>query len=171
MARQCPDCKIDLRTENLMGIDLDVCPDCAGIYFDDGEMMRLKDLGGDAMSDLDDMVLPDEDASIEEDLGASKRMCPKCHEQMHGYNYLYTSKVRLDGCPTCGGTWVEHGELKAMQLALSDAKVQPINESVMRRLVHEAVIGEEMVKHHDRIERQKHRARVLHFLSLRRSSL
>ncbi len=171
MARQCPDCQIELRTENLLGIDLDVCPDCAGIYFDDGEMMNLKDLGDDAFSELDDMVLPDDDVDLEEEIGTSKRMCPGCKEVMHEYNYLYTSKVRLDACPDCGGTWVEHGELTAMQQALADAKNQPINESLMRRLVHERVVAEEMAKHEERIARQKHRTRVLRVLTLRRSGM
>ncbi len=165
MARQCPDCKVDLRTEELLGVRLDVCPECAGIYFDDGEMVKLKESGDDAFAEVDSAVHPDE--KFEPSGRDEKRMCPSCRTPMHEYVYLYTSSVKLDSCPECHGTWVEHGELEAMQRTL-DEESQPINESMMRTLEHQAAIAEEISAHHQRMARQRMVTRVMRTLSMRR---
>lgn len=166
MARQCPDCKTDLRTEELLGVPLDVCPSCAGIFFDDGEMVKLKDLGDDAFAEVDDAVQPED--AMEPSGNDSKRMCPACRVPMQEYVYLYTSTVKLDSCPDCYGTWVENGELKAMREALADAQQQPINESLMRRLEHELVIAHEEEAHRERLARSRRVVNYLRVMNMRR---
>lgn len=167
MARQCPDCKIDLRTEEILGIDLDICPECAGIFFDDGEMVKLKEQGDDAFGEVDEQVQPEE--PFEPSGEPISRMCPACGEVMDEFKYLYTTHIKLDSCPKCFGTWVEHGELEAMQKALADAESQPMNESLMRTLNHQLVIAEEEVAHQRRLYRQRRMTQVLRLLTLRRA--
>jgi hypothetical protein len=45
----CPKCGSDMKEENLMGIFIDQCSGCNGIYFDNGEletMLKASDHGG-----------------------------------------------------------------------------------------------------------------------------
>lgn len=165
MSRQCPDCKIPLRTEEILGIALDVCPDCAGIYFDDGEMVKLKDMGDDVFSEVDDQVVPEGEPVPTE--RTTNRMCPACKFGMEEYAYLYTSKVRLDSCPKCHGTWVEHGELKAMESALSTARTTAENPSLLRTLDHQLEIAKELSAHEQRMARSRYVQRFMRVLLTR----
>ena len=54
---KCPKCGADLQTESFHGIQIDRCPECHGIWLDDGEMallMKNEDPGvlGRVMGDL-----------------------------------------------------------------------------------------------------------------------
>ena len=37
----CPKCGIDLENIKKFDVELDVCPDCKGLWFDDGELERV----------------------------------------------------------------------------------------------------------------------------------
>src|SRR5690349_6923034 len=41
----CVDCGIDMRTVTQRGVEIDVCPDCTGIWFDGGELKRFRKSG------------------------------------------------------------------------------------------------------------------------------
>lgn len=112
MARQCPDCGIPLKTQVFQSVEIDKCPQCAGIYFDDLETTELRSHGIEAFEQLDSLVVPTVQADPFE--GERLRGCPGCGEEMAKYRYLYSSPVMLDSCLGCGGIWIQDGELKAM---------------------------------------------------------
>ncbi len=115
----CPDCYEPLHKKDFRGVQVDACKECAGIYFDDGEITDLSGTGRDAFSTLDAEVVPSfESINKEETL---MRSCPGCGTAMHTYRYLYHSAVVLDECGVWGGMWVEDGELRGMEIALADA--------------------------------------------------
>ena len=37
----CPKCGMDLTTSDLAGVEIDVCPDCKGVYLDAGELDKI----------------------------------------------------------------------------------------------------------------------------------
>ncbi|MDH3496893.1 MAG: zf-TFIIB domain-containing protein [Gemmatimonadota bacterium] len=41
---KCPRCGGDLRVEHYQGIEVERCPDCHGLWFDEGEAQRLVEL-------------------------------------------------------------------------------------------------------------------------------
>jgi Zn-finger nucleic acid-binding protein len=87
---------------------VDLCEDgCAGIWLDDSDMTT----GLDATDDLQQVIVtrsctPDCDQPA---------ACPICKEPMQRYRWNYTSHVTLDQCPAGHGTWIDGGEVQAME--------------------------------------------------------
>lgn len=172
MARVCPDCGCELKSEEILGIGLDVCPTCAGIWFDDGELLKLKDLGEDALDEAEGRLQPEgseeKEAEPQATAAPSPRKCPCCQNAMEEFSYLYTSKVKLDSCPMCLGTWVDEGELNAMREALATARQHPENKSLMRTLEHQLKVIAETSAHKDTVERHRRVARFLRVFTMHR---
>jgi|GEM_PF-2525711 len=119
MARHCPDCKSSLAPKSFYGMTVDACPQCAGIFFDEGEINRVRAAGPQALSELEDMVQPTMAITSER---ATLRLCPCCDKGMDTYRYQYTSKVMLDSCSDCGGLWIQDGELAAIRQYLEQER-------------------------------------------------
>lgn len=108
----CPRCELPMTTAHVNtaagAVVIDVCATgCGGIWLDDADMSN----GLDVTDDLQTMVVhpsytPDTSQPVN---------CPVCRETMARYRWNYTSPVHLDQCPTGHGTWVDHGEVQAME--------------------------------------------------------
>ena len=121
MLRNCPDCMKTMSKRSFLGVVLDTCDHCAGIFFDEGEICQIKERGGiGAFDELDDLVQPEPGHVAAEE--HNPRTCPGCQSAMRRFRYMYTSPVFLDSCDQCGGVWVEHGELHQMRQCLQAAK-------------------------------------------------
>jgi Zn-finger nucleic acid-binding protein len=120
--RLCPVCQVSLVPQSHLGITIDVCPTCAGIWFDADELPRLREMDPAILPRLDHLYQP----MVERYEGAVERLCPKCRLPMYHYNYLYTSNITLDSCDQCGGVWVDHGELVKMDQLARDAHAMEI---------------------------------------------
>ncbi|MDW8051187.1 MAG: zf-TFIIB domain-containing protein [Armatimonadota bacterium] len=120
--RLCPNCQIPLRPQVHLGVTIDVCPACAGMWFDADELTYLHQ--------MDESIFPRLDALYQPEVVAYEspwaRLCPVCQQPMRPYNYLYTSDIVLDTCDNCGGVWVDHGELEKMYRVLQDARAMEI---------------------------------------------
>lgn len=116
--RLCPVCQIELKPQVHLGVTIDVCPACAGIWFDADELTRLNSIDDEILPRIDSLYQPE----ITEYEPPWERRCPVCHEPLHPYRYLYTSNIELDSCNRCGGVWVDNGELEKMNRVLSDAR-------------------------------------------------
>ena len=98
-------------------IDVDVCPQCRGIWLDDGELQLLQ-------AHVDQAVLPeDDDASAAADalaerarallteaerVGTQRFSCPKCGEKLW---HLRRGGDVVEACSGCEGMWFDSGEL------------------------------------------------------------
>jgi uncharacterized protein len=111
MQRTCPDCAHALATHPVEGVELDICPACAGIWFDAGELPKLKSMGDRLLESVEDFAVPDVQ---EEQKPKLDRKCPACGGEFYSYRYMYNSPVTIEGCQNCGGTWVQDGELAQM---------------------------------------------------------
>lgn len=111
--RICPNCREPLQSASLNGIALDLCRKCAGIWFDAGELVKLKESSSTAWENTEDAVRPSVEAPPP-NTAPSGRPCPACGKAMYRYAYLYTTTVMLDGCESCGGVWVDDKELDSM---------------------------------------------------------
>lgn len=116
MSRTCPDDGAALERRTLYSLALDVCPLCAGIYFDEGEIAALQRGGPVALVNVERAALPIDMTLIDCD---HPKRCPGCRRLMCAYAYRYSSDVRLDGCEACGGVWVQDGELAQIATHLS----------------------------------------------------
>ena len=90
-------------------LQLDQCQQCEGIW-----------LGAQAMSELEAIVEPvaweirQIPGSIDQLIGL---YCPSCedHPLLQKADHHRDSNVVVDYCSTCGGTWLDKGELQAIQ--------------------------------------------------------
>ncbi len=116
MSRLCPDDAAALERRKVHGLDLDACPVCAGVYFDEGEIAALVGDGPHALGEVERAVAPSDLAVVE---NPAPKRCPGCRSLMVAYAYCYSSDARLDGCERCGGVWVQDGGLAAIAECVS----------------------------------------------------
>ena len=106
MKMKCPKCGSDLKTVESRGIEVDVCDNCKGVWFDLSEIEQLSDTIKEfniVPPRLENLKI----AEIEEE----ERSCPRCGAIM--------SKVTMSGkppvfdiCPNDHGYWFDDKELK-----------------------------------------------------------
>ncbi|MCX6362019.1 MAG: zf-TFIIB domain-containing protein [Armatimonadetes bacterium] len=113
--RLCPDCHRALTMREFEGIQLDVCGACAGIWFDRLEFDELRKQGRRAAHQVEAAVWP---APNHARRSRPERWCPVCPRPLRRYPYEGTH-VEVDGCPFCGGMWVQDAALEQMVLALT----------------------------------------------------
>lgn len=131
MARLCPDCRIPMDTLVFREINLDDCPQCGGIWFDDGELKKLQSVGDElCLQSLEDQAKPHKDVVVNE---GEPKLCPVCNQRLTPYRYMYSSNVMLDECDDCFGVWVQDGELQKMAEYLDEEqpKIDPAKRQVI----------------------------------------
>ena len=106
---KCPVCGRDLTTVQAGNVAVDVClGGCGGIWFDNFELQKLDDpreLGGEMLIN----VKKREDLQIDY---SERRHCPRCNNViMMRHFYSPRRRVEVDECPSCGGFWLDAGEL------------------------------------------------------------
>ena len=113
---KCPICSVGLERKLVKEIEIDECPECRGVWFEDDELRKAKD---SADSDLNWMDF--EVWKHKEKFKAAPRNlgCPKCSGSLVCIDYDNTG-VEIDCCPECKGTWLDKGEFKKIVDALTD---------------------------------------------------
>ena len=104
----CPKCKdtsLKKMVQKSKNIELDQCPSCKGIWFDDGELYDT--LGERAEKNL---AIP-ATSRLEEAI-----QCPRCHTGLYGFCYPGTMTM-VDACKSCNGIWLDNTEWKAIKTA------------------------------------------------------
>lgn len=160
LARRCPDCQSPLSPEVFSEVHIDVCQKCAGVWFDDGELTDLQKRG--MLSHIDEVIVPE----LERGKGPrGARECPACEGVLlDEYTYMYSTPVRIDGCPACYGIWVQDGELRAMENLAYQARTQPVPPGTEHKLA----LAEMMVEHERNQSRHRLFQNVMRVFSLRR---
>ncbi len=114
----CPRCDVALNEKFHMGIEVDHCPECKGLWLDFHEMDQLED---HAMDD------DERKGMMEYSRRASDIACPKCHEVMETFNYR-AYNLPIDHCKNQHGYWLDEGEEKKV-LELMEQRVQDLKRS------------------------------------------
>jgi Zn-finger nucleic acid-binding protein len=103
----CPACGAKLDLFKLLGMELEGCPKCHGLWLDRDELRKLKDKVG--IGELH--WLNHEIENIEKTSAVvSKRACPKCDGGKLLSVVFGKSSVVLDWCPKCHGVWLDRDE-------------------------------------------------------------
>lgn len=100
MTRSCPRDKAPLREERAGRVNVDVCPECQGVFLDGIEVERVI---GDVKLVLE---LSHMQGKVQEDL-----RCPACDATM-SLNTI--DGITLDHCRVCLGVWLDRGELERL---------------------------------------------------------
>jgi len=141
-AKPCPRCKgLNLRKVRFLGhaeTILDCCPRCGGIWLDGGkldlinrELQQIMPVEGRGFSDFvnnvhvpywhkrirrrsseTDFVTAGPPVNGAEQIGATDRLCPACSAKLSKYKIF---KIEIEGCSTCGGMFLDQGELRKLK--------------------------------------------------------
>ncbi len=114
---KCPVCHVPMIVVEHEQIELDNCLDCAGVWFDAGELdllLETMQVKGTVLS-LDSILTSPEAQSDEK-----KRKCPICGKRMKKATVGHKPEVLIDVCPQGDGLWFDEGEVGQLITQLPD---------------------------------------------------
>lgn len=104
----CPICKKNLDKAILSNVEVDYCPKCLGLWFEQDELKWAKDERDKNLNWLDiDLWKERKKFGISQ----SQKLCPLCRLPLYEINYG-DSKIKVDLCNLCRGIWLDRGEFK-----------------------------------------------------------
>ena len=113
---ECPVDKTELEPAILVDVDVDVCPKCLGIWFDEDELRQAKDKRDPKLDWVDIDLWRD---TKKFDVSRGRQICPVCRMPLYEVQYD-NSKVRIDVCNLCKGIWLDKGEFKKIMAYLRE---------------------------------------------------
>jgi Zn-finger nucleic acid-binding protein len=127
---KCPACFNPLKEIQVGSLKVDVCQGgCGGIWFDAFELERVDEENEAAGEPL---------LHIQRDQGivvdsSRKRDCPRCEGiKLHRHFFSAKRRIEVDQCPSCGGYWLDAGELEQIRIERSEtARTQQIRQSAL----------------------------------------
>lgn len=125
----CPRCpQVALQHIELHGQELDHCPNCDGLWFDDEELSEaIRHKHGLT----DDYCVRQ---GFAEPLKQHQYHCHRCDVPMQQFHLLKEYLVTVDSCPNCNGSWVDGGDVRQV---LAAPKLQQalaiLNQKVCRK--------------------------------------
>jgi len=127
----CPICKkIKLEQIILSGVEVDYCPKCLGLWFEEEELRLAKDYKDNDLKWLDIDLWKDE-KKFKISLG--QKLCPK--DQLPLYETEYAdSTIRVDLCNTCKGVWLDRGEFQKIIQYLKDKADTEVLSNYLKNL-------------------------------------
>jgi Zn-finger nucleic acid-binding protein len=132
--KQCPKCKIFLSSEIFHNTEVDYCPQCLGLWFDEDELRQAKDEKDKSLKWLDiDLWKDDKNFKIAYGI----RICPSCRVPLYEV-YYGDSKIVVDVCNLCQGVWLDRGEFKKITGWLKNKKDYEIYRNYAKNLFLEA---------------------------------
>ena len=104
----CPKCEGQALTPaSVKGIEVDRCRNCDGIWFDSEELTAVLNLDTKSRRGLQSHH---EDTLRDQIRGR----CPRDQSKLFRMYSAHAESVVLDTCPTCGGIWLDAGELSKL---------------------------------------------------------
>lgn len=109
----CPACDRILKGLTVADVAIDVCRDgCGGLWFDQHELEKFDEPHEEAGAALLEIARAPDVV-----LDPAKRIsCPLCDGTVLMRHFFSVKrKVEVDECPTCGGFWLDVGELRQIR--------------------------------------------------------
>ena len=104
-AMRCPKCRSDMEQVTIDDIEVDRCSSCHGLWFDAGELGKLRNKEAAAALDIGDIKTGKERNKIEH------YRCPRCAGPMHRLVDPEQTHIWFEQCGSCRGTFFDAGEL------------------------------------------------------------
>jgi len=112
----CPICKVGLQQAIFYGTEIDYCPNCLGFWFEEEELRWAKDKKDKNLSWLDIDLWEDKKKFR---ISSGQKLCPYCRLPLYEVRYG-DSKIKVDVCNICRGTWLDRGEFQQIIQYLKD---------------------------------------------------
>lgn len=103
---KCPKCKVSLSSMVLCNVEVDYCPKCFGLWFEEEELRLAKDEKDKNLQWLDIDLWKDE---TKFKISYGIRICPSCRVPLYEV-YYGKSGIIVDVCNLCHGIWLDRGE-------------------------------------------------------------
>jgi|GEM_PF-307309 len=113
---QCPVCKLDQVIVEYQGVELDICIDGCGIWFDNDELRQLFEIVGapELLHNLENRLV-----FLPRGQHGPEKRCPRCLGKMrHVCAPDDLQDVILDSCRRGHGIWFDRGELEEILTTL-----------------------------------------------------
>ena len=109
----CPACGHVLTPVDVSHVAVDVCQHgCAGMWFDQGQLRLFDESSEDAGLILVELAGKPH-VAVDTTL---RRRCPRCPNSVLMRHFFSAQRaVTVDECPTCGGVWLDAGELERIR--------------------------------------------------------
>ena len=137
--------KTQLQKALLSGVEIDYCPRCYGLWFEENELRWAKDEKDRSLRWLDIDVWKD---PTKFRVSRGKKMCPK--DRMPLYEVEYgDSNIRVDVCNLDHGIWLDRGEFKDVIAYLKEKSHHEVLNHYLKNLkeeLWEVFLGPEMLK-------------------------
>lgn len=126
----CPVCQKYMIVQDFGGVQVDVCEHgCKGIWFDWVELSKLDESDEGFGSALKEALR----SPRVNDENRGQLNCPKCGTPMFTHVYEGSKGVNVDECYSCGGFFLDSGELKAIRdTHMSEEEQKAYAEQLLR---------------------------------------
>jgi Zn-finger nucleic acid-binding protein len=104
-AMRCPKCRSDMEQVVVNDTEVDRCSSCHGLWFDDGELEKLRTKEAAAALDIGDIKTGKKHNKIE------NYRCPRCAGPMNRLVDPEQTHIWFEQCGSCRGTFFDAGEL------------------------------------------------------------
>ena len=104
-AMRCPKCRTDMEQIMIDDTEIDRCLTCHGLWFDDGELSKLRTREAAAVLDIGDVKTGKTQNEIEH------YRCPRCAGPMNRLVDPQQTHIWFEQCDSCGGSFFDAGEL------------------------------------------------------------
>jgi len=111
---KCPKCSSNFINRQIKFTSIEECTNCKGIWLDYGELTSLLRLETKSIEKLEIKTQID-DTSLEDELldfnDVIKNTCPRCNRGLKEISIKRDPSIKIDTCPSCKGSFYDHGEL------------------------------------------------------------
>jgi hypothetical protein len=129
----CPRCKIKLEKALFYNTEVDYCPRCLGMFFEEEELRWAKDEKDKNLVWLDIDLWKDERKFK---LNYGIRLCPYCRLPLYEV-YYGASQIIVDVCSICRGIWLDRAEFKKIMNYLREEADQKVLKEYAKSLLEE----------------------------------
>lgn len=100
---KCPKCDEKMDVFFQLGVEIDQCNSCGGVWLDRGEWKALTRSRGANAVELEVV-----------NLRPTNFPCPRCQEKLHEGEHSQYADFAIDYCPRCGGGFFDRGEMNRL---------------------------------------------------------
>lgn len=141
----CPLCKTKFKKQVFYGVEIDYCPQCLGLWFEQDELRQAKDEKDKNLNWLDIDLWQD---AARFKICKARKLCPKCSMPLYQVGYG-DSQTEVDLCNLCQGIWLDRGEFKKIIDYLRRKEKYEVVNNYFKNLIKEGTeifIGPESFK-------------------------
>jgi uncharacterized protein len=106
-ARTCIKCKHDMIPQLVQKVEVDVCPNCGGLWLDKDEIRELSKKSDKDLSDLRKILQQSEKKGFKPPTTV-KEPCPACSGKL---SVAVLGPIFVEHCTSCDGIYLDKGEM------------------------------------------------------------